>query len=100
MTSRSWSSAGWYELSALAWGTVIAIDRAPASAVVATPMRHAQRGVGVDTVSSCIAVVTPLPSLGWSPRIIRHADEKYGAFRLTARRCRAAGCGRRAYPLG
>jgi hypothetical protein len=43
-------------------------------------MRRAQRGIGVDTVSSCIAVVTPLPSLGWSPRIIRHADEKYGAF--------------------
>jgi hypothetical protein len=53
-------------------------------------MRRVRRGITVNTVLSCIAVDTPLPSLGWSPRIIRHADAKYGAFRLTGRRCRAA----------
>src|ERR1700745_3483992 len=40
-------------------------------------MRRVQRG---------FAVVTPLPSLGWSPRIIRHVDAEYGAFRLNGRR--------------
>src|ERR1700722_235630 len=100
MASRSWSSAGWYELSALACGAVTATDKAPASAIVATLMRRVLRGFAVNTVVARIAVVTPLPSLGWSPRIIRHVDAEYGAFRLTARCCRAGGCGRRAYPLG
>src|ERR1700684_1562422 len=63
MASRSWSSAGWYELSALACGTVIAIENAPASAVVATTMRRVPCGIAVKTVLTCIAAVTR--SLRW-----------------------------------